>query len=287
MKDLIEMIMDDDRLRNERKKAKKSKDKYIGLSGESMGFTSRRDADFSDFPSERRSQRRGSFGDSNDEDSDRENKRGFRDSPSPPQRKDNALEDEDTPPAPKPSSVQHNFDNKPRKSVPSKMIDLGAAATFAAEAKQQTQLNQQTQSAAVPRSSDLLDGFGDFGSSATSPSANGDFADFTQFQNAPAIVAAAAPCASSNPAIEDDFADFASFSSNIPPSNQYNSLPTQTSSTINNNSSALPEDLFGGPPLSLPPVSPAAFSSTSPPMGGMMNIMSPVQPQPAMPVMGV
>ena len=35
---MIEFIQDDDRLREERKKAKKNKDKYVGMSSESMGF---------------------------------------------------------------------------------------------------------------------------------------------------------------------------------------------------------------------------------------------------------
>lgn len=38
-KDLIDFIQDDDRLREERKKAKKNKDKYIGMSGELAGFS--------------------------------------------------------------------------------------------------------------------------------------------------------------------------------------------------------------------------------------------------------
>ncbi|XP_074641630.1 uncharacterized protein LOC141899306 isoform X2 [Tubulanus polymorphus] len=37
-KDLLELIQDDDRLRDERKRAKKNKDKYVGLSGESMAY---------------------------------------------------------------------------------------------------------------------------------------------------------------------------------------------------------------------------------------------------------
>lgn len=37
-KDLIDFIQDDNRLREERKKAKKNKDKYVGVSSESMGF---------------------------------------------------------------------------------------------------------------------------------------------------------------------------------------------------------------------------------------------------------
>ena len=38
--DMLEFIQDDDRLREERKKAKKNKDKYIGMSSDSMGFRS-------------------------------------------------------------------------------------------------------------------------------------------------------------------------------------------------------------------------------------------------------
>ena len=40
MRDLIDFVQDDDRLREERKKSKKNKDKYIGLSSESTGFRS-------------------------------------------------------------------------------------------------------------------------------------------------------------------------------------------------------------------------------------------------------
>ena len=38
MKELTEFIQDDDRLRDERKKAKKNKDKYVGLSAEATGY---------------------------------------------------------------------------------------------------------------------------------------------------------------------------------------------------------------------------------------------------------
>lgn len=37
VKDLIDFIQDDDRLREERKKAKKNKDKFIGMSSDMMG----------------------------------------------------------------------------------------------------------------------------------------------------------------------------------------------------------------------------------------------------------
>lgn len=38
MKELIDFIQDDDKLREERKKAKKNKDKYVGLSSDAMGL---------------------------------------------------------------------------------------------------------------------------------------------------------------------------------------------------------------------------------------------------------
>lgn len=39
VKEMVEFVQDDDRLRDERKKAKKNKDKYIGVSSDSMeGF---------------------------------------------------------------------------------------------------------------------------------------------------------------------------------------------------------------------------------------------------------
>merc|ERR1711970_1676898 len=39
--DMLEFVQDDDRLREERKKAKKNKDKYVGMSSDSsMGFRS-------------------------------------------------------------------------------------------------------------------------------------------------------------------------------------------------------------------------------------------------------
>jgi hypothetical protein len=36
VKELIEFIQDDDRVRDERRKARKAKDKYIGMAGESL-----------------------------------------------------------------------------------------------------------------------------------------------------------------------------------------------------------------------------------------------------------
>lgn len=50
VRDLIDFIQDDDRLRDERKKAKKNKDKYIGMSSDAMGGSGPRHASgFDDF----------------------------------------------------------------------------------------------------------------------------------------------------------------------------------------------------------------------------------------------
>lgn len=38
MRELIDFIQDDDKLREERKKAKKNKDKYVGMSSDAMGM---------------------------------------------------------------------------------------------------------------------------------------------------------------------------------------------------------------------------------------------------------
>lgn len=40
VRELIDFIQDDERLREERKKAKKNKDKYIGMSSDAMGMRS-------------------------------------------------------------------------------------------------------------------------------------------------------------------------------------------------------------------------------------------------------
>ena len=43
---MIDFVQDDDRLRDERKKAKKNKDKYVGMSSDAMGFRGSRGSGF-------------------------------------------------------------------------------------------------------------------------------------------------------------------------------------------------------------------------------------------------
>jgi len=46
VRELIDFIQDDERLREERKKAKKNKDKYIGMSSEAMGMRSMNNSNY-------------------------------------------------------------------------------------------------------------------------------------------------------------------------------------------------------------------------------------------------
>ncbi|XP_064465800.1 clathrin interactor 1-like [Ornithodoros turicata] len=187
VRDLIDFIQDDDRLREERKKAKKAKDKYIGLSGESLGFSryaDRKKGDMDDFElgsgtGSRFSRRRSSFEDS-----------------------------------PENSNDEGDSDRAPYKDEPkstwkatSKKIDLGAAANFGKESPQR--------SPSKASGGDLLCDTTDISnkekwpsngttSGDTSLAANEDFADFSDFQGAATNAVTAT-------ASHDDFSDFASF----------------------------------------------------------------------------
>lgn len=198
VKDLIDFIQDDERLREERKKAKKAKDKYIGLSGESLGFRygdrKKSDMDDLDFDQGSRLGRRHSFEDSPENSNDEERPSGA------------AFRDEPRATSWKPAA---------------KKLDLGAAATYGREASAVSAAAPAPAAPTAPSggggaAADLL---GDILSApeppSLSPTANGDFADFSQFQSA-----------SSG---HDDFSDFASFSSSSSLPSGLLDLPVQSS----------------------------------------------------------
>lgn len=193
VKDLIDFIQDDERLREERKKAKKAKDKYIGLSGESLGFRYSDRNKFDDMDHGSRLGRRHSFEDSpdNSNDEERDERPGggvtYRDEPRTPSWKPQA-----------------------------KKLDMGAAATYGREASPPA---SPAAAPSVPAAGDLL---GDIASAptTTTPTANGDFADFSQFQSA-----AAPP-----PSAQDEFTDFASFASSSSIPSGLIDLPVQATS---------------------------------------------------------
>lgn len=70
VRELIDFIQDDDKLREERKKAKKNKDKYIGMSSEAMGMRSNSSA-YNDWDTQR-NDRKNSYEDEYQYDGERE-----------------------------------------------------------------------------------------------------------------------------------------------------------------------------------------------------------------------
>ncbi|XP_071539794.1 clathrin interactor 1-like [Panulirus ornatus] len=162
-KDLIDFIQDDNRLREERKKAKKNKDKYVGVSSESMGFRSSSQNDWDDWGSSRRKQDE-EFG-SRFEDSPNVSGDEIEDAVDPV----NEYRDEETSPKPSrtPITTTKTTSGPPQKksSKPSKMVDLGAAATFGKDTSQTQSPTPATQT----QKNDLLeDLFGNPTSNGTS-----------------------------------------------------------------------------------------------------------------------
>lgn len=71
VRELIDFIQDDDKLREERKKAKKNKDKYIGMSSEAMGMRMGSSASYNDWDSHK-NERKNSYEDDYHYDGERE-----------------------------------------------------------------------------------------------------------------------------------------------------------------------------------------------------------------------
>ncbi|XP_069189092.1 LOW QUALITY PROTEIN: telomere length regulation protein TEL2 homolog [Procambarus clarkii] len=272
-KDLIDFIQDDNRLREERKKAKKNKDKYVGVSSDSMGFRGSNQSDWDNWGSSRRKQDESELGSSRFEDSPNASGDEVEDTADPV----NEYRDEEMSPksgrtsvtATPITSITKASTAPPAKksSKPSKMVDLGAAATFGKDASQSQSQAPATQS----QSNDLLDDlFGNATSNGTSspaktsPSgAEDDFdprageagslnnkADFGDFSVAFTNNAAEA---SGN----DDFADFSSF-------------PHESARTVATGGSSNASLLMGMTPT---PAA-CASSSTTPAVSGAASVPS-------------
>ncbi|XP_076595401.1 clathrin interactor 1a isoform X1 [Chaetodon auriga] len=243
VKELVDFVQDDDRLREERKKAKKNKDKYIGVSSDSMGYRSysgdrydsndsrtRWDDDWDKnkgpFPfSEKLGEisdkigstiddtisrfRRKERDDSPDGFSDNEEDRGH--SSHNGQSGKEFKDEEETVTTKSVHIVQATETTATRKrGVPSKKVDLGAAAHYTGDKSPETTTNQPHPAApqpsstgladllmvdatpSQPASTDLISGFADFsspaasgtlssGSAAPSSSSNGDFGEWNAF----------------------------------------------------------------------------------------------------------
>ncbi|KAM4826947.1 clathrin interactor 1 isoform 2-T2 [Thomomys bottae] len=254
VKELVEFAQDDDRLREERKKAKKNKDKYVGVSSDSVGgfrYSERYDPEpkskwdeewdknksafpFSDKLGElsdkigstiddtiskfRRKDREDSPERCSDSDEEKKARRGrspkgeFKDEEETVTTKHIHITQ-----ATETTTTRHK-----RTANPSKTIDLGAAAHYTGDKASPDQsapahTPQPSVKTSVPGSkssgdlvdlfdgssqstggsADLFGGFADFGSAAASgsfpsqaTSGNGDFGDWSAFNQAPAAPAA-------------------------------------------------------------------------------------------------
>jgi len=288
-KQLIEFIQDDERLREERKKAKKNKDKYIGVSADSMsggfGFHGKSTGggysdNWSDSPT-----KHGNGSDTEDnegqwtsaEPATTREKSSFEDlSPvsESSSSRDSPIKTSIGIVKPLPPPVNKTTTSK-AKIEPSKKIDLGAAAHYKGD-------NSGFQSSVTqkqPNSADLLaDIFADESQPTSLPPSNNvidDFADFSTFNSLPVTVnnpvtgvcqsSPQVPLPSSTSPVatgDDDFADFTSAFSNDPSSNATGALPmTQPTSSVN----FLSDDLFSSPtPSTTPIVFPPTVVSSQP-----------------------
>ncbi|KAJ0050082.1 hypothetical protein NL108_011846, partial [Boleophthalmus pectinirostris] len=253
VKELVDFIQDDDRLREERKKAKKNRDKYVGVSSDSTGYRSysgdrydssdrknKWDDDFdnkSQFPfSDKIGEISDKIGstindtintfrkkdrdDSPDRFSDHEeDRRRSQNGQSAKEFKD----EEETVTTKSVQIVQATETTATRKKgVPSKKVDLGAAAHYMGDKTPET-TPKHTQAAAPqpsstgladllmvdstpsqPAATDLIGGFADFTSNAASASlststvtggssSNGDFGEWNAFPGGQMPVAAQSP----------------------------------------------------------------------------------------------
>uniref|UniRef100_A0A671L1R1 Clathrin interactor 1-like n=1 Tax=Sinocyclocheilus anshuiensis TaxID=1608454 RepID=A0A671L1R1_9TELE len=247
VKEMVEFVQDDDRLREERKKAKKNKDKYIGVSSDSMGgfkqsnsgeqfdpeSKSKWDEDWdknkSSFPfSEKLGEISDKIGSTIDDTINKFRKKERDDSPdrisdneedrvsqNGRPAKSEFKDDEETVTT-KNVQITETTDaitsttNSTRKrgGVPSKTVDLGAAAHYTGSKSSPDADNNQVKYCLHPNSScgnsDLIGDFADFSSPAASvslPSAagsrstgNGEFGDWNAFSSTspPAVTAPSA-----------------------------------------------------------------------------------------------
>lgn len=250
VKDMIELVQNDDRLREERKKAKKNKDKYIGVSSDSMsGF--RYSEDKFDFREPRSkwdedwdkskgafpfSDKLGEIGDKigstiddtinmfrnkdRDDSPDRfsegdEDRRGTRNGQS---GKSEFKDDESTVTTKSVQIVQATETTATRKrgGIPSKTIDLGAATHYIGDKPSTNTNTSQTTSAVSQPSSGLVDLFSADPAPAQPASQGSDlfggFADFSSSSAVASLPSSAAPASSGN----GDFGDWNAFPATQP-----------------------------------------------------------------------
>ncbi|XP_056117795.1 clathrin interactor 1a [Rhinichthys klamathensis goyatoka] len=245
VKEMLEFVQDDDRLREERKKAKKNRDKYIGVSSDSMsGFRYSEDRfDFREshskwdedwdkskgaFPfSEKLGEISDKIGSTIDDTINMFRKKDRDDSPDRFSEADedrrgtgngqtgkSEFKDEETVTTKSVQIVQATETTATRKrGVPSKTIDLGAAARYTGDKPSTDSNTSQTTSAVNQPSSGLVDLFSADPVPAQPASKGlksdliGGFADFSSIAAAATLPSSPAPASSGN----GDFGDWSAF----------------------------------------------------------------------------
>ncbi|XP_027886912.1 clathrin interactor 1-like isoform X1 [Xiphophorus couchianus] len=301
VKEMVEFIQDDDRLREERKKAKKNKDKYIGVSSDSMGggggsFKNSNELDRNKWD-EDWDKSRGAFpfseklgeisdkigstiddtlnkfrkkerDDSPDRISDNEEEKGSRNG------RQETIEFKDEEETVTTKSIQitqatettTTTTRKRSGAASSKTLDLGAAAHYTGDKSPEEKSSaKQTSSGGL---ADLLviDPSNNESTAAAGTSdLIGGFADFSS-PAASASLPTSTAAASSNG--NGEFGDWSTFSGNPPAPSS--SGPSQTVT-----------NLFGSGPS--PPPPPASNPSSVPPSAELFDLMSGVSHQPTNP----
>ncbi|CAG5992236.1 clathrin interactor 1a [Menidia menidia] len=244
VKELVEFVQDDERLRKERKKAKENKDKYIGVPSDSMGYRSysrdRYDSNDSrpkwdddwdkskgPFPfSEKLGEISGKISNTIDDtiskirkkdrddspdrfsDNEEDRDRSFRNGQSGKEFKD----EEETVTTKSVQIVQATETTATRKrGAPSKKVDLGAAANYTGDVSPNTSAKQTQPAAAASQPSST--GLADLLMVDTTPSQPastdliGGFADFTSHSASAGLPSGSAPSSSTN----GDFGEWNAF----------------------------------------------------------------------------
>lgn len=295
VKELVEFVQDDDRLREERKKAKKNKDKYIGVSSDSMGYRGysgdrydssenrgRWDDDWEKnkgpFPfSEKLGEISDKIGSTIDDTISRFRKKDRDDSPDRfsdneedrdrssynGQSKKEFKDEEETVTTKSVQIVQATETTATRKrGVPSRKVDLGAAAHYKGDNSPDTTAKQM-QPAAAPQPAST--GLADLLMVDTTPSQPaptdlfGGFADF----NSPAASVAQVPGSAAVSSPNGDFGEWNAF-----PGGQ---IPASAQSPDNSGS-----DLFGAM-AAASPAAPAPAAPAAPASADLFDLMGPTQ----------
>ncbi|XP_050537274.1 telomere length regulation protein TEL2 homolog [Daktulosphaira vitifoliae] len=196
VKELIDFIQDDDKLREERKKAKKNKDKYIGMSSEAIGFKGSGTEKWDDVPQWRKN--------SNNEFSDKKNINtlGFEESPNNSDDNDILDSEPELEIPQKPVEIFKDRSVTPTKiqspvkqKTPAKRIDLGAAAHYGKQTQQpvikattNNLLHTETSSVdlfnLVDNSNKPSNDFGDFSTGPSTINQGMDVDEFADFSSA-------------------------------------------------------------------------------------------------------